>query len=62
MEILLFIMGVFVGIVFLLDYQHTPKCNWCGGRHRGRCMFNPRAGKIFSNCNDGYFDWNNPNV
>ena len=44
------------------DYKNSPYCNWCNSRHYGRCIFNPRAGKIFSNTNDGYFDYNNPNL
>lgn len=43
------------------DYQNDPYCNWCHSRHRGRCMFNPRSGRILANVNDGYFDYNDPN-
>lgn len=53
-----------ITLVFLFgirNYQESPKCKWCNCRHHGRCIWNPRAGRIFSNCNDGHFDWNDPN-
>jgi len=57
------ILGVIILAILLSikDYQNSPKCNWCKSRHYGRCIYNPKAGKIFSNSNDGHFDFNNPN-
>lgn len=42
--------------------QHLMiRCHWCGVKHRGRCIYNPRAGRLFANTNDGYFDYDDPN-
>lgn len=42
-------------------YKNSPHCRWCDSRHFGRCIFNPRSGRIFANVNDGHFDVNDPN-
>ena len=56
---------VFVVVIVIMaeiaDRKTMIKCNWCGVKHRGRCIYNPRAGKFFSNSNDGYFNNNDPN-
>jgi hypothetical protein len=58
---------IFGGIVALVmaanvaAYKQKPLCKWCDVRHYGRCMWNPRAGKVFANVNDGHFDYYNPN-
>lgn len=57
--ILLFILVM--GIVQWRDYKQSPECHWCQSRHRGRCIFNPRAGRVFANTRDGHFDYNDPN-
>lgn len=44
------------------DYQRSPMCGWCNVRHYGRCIWNPRAGRLFANVNDGHYDYNNPNA
>lgn len=60
--------GVLIGAISLIiavgfkEHANNPDCKWCGGRHKGRCMYNPRSGKILANTKDGYFDYNNPNV
>lgn len=41
--------------------QKMPKCKWCDTNHYGRCVFNPRAGKIFSNHTDDFYDYYDPN-
>jgi hypothetical protein len=60
-----FIIGGIIALGFykilVIDYKKSPKCKWCKSRHYGRCMFNPRSGKILANVNDGHFDYNNPN-
>ena len=43
------------------DYKRSPLCRWCQVRHRGRCVWNPRARGIWANTNDGHFDYNDPN-
>ena len=43
------------------DYRNKPMCKWCHSRHRGRCIFNPRAGRVFANTNDGHFNYDDPN-
>ena len=59
------VIGAFgVALVVLvgwLEYRSSPACNWCQSRHRGRCIYNPRAGRLWSNANDGHFDVNDPN-
>lgn len=58
------ISALIVALVLLVqvwDYQNTPMCGWCRVRHRGRCMYNPRAKGIWANVNDGHFDYNDPN-
>ena len=58
------IIGLVIVIVVLCairDYKKSPYCNWCKSRHYGRCMYNPRSGRFFSNCRDGHFDWSDPN-
>lgn len=61
-------ISVLVGFITILiltqirDYKKSPKCKWCGARHYGRCIFNPRSGRIFNNRNDGYYNYNDPNV
>lgn len=49
------------GYVHYRDYKSTPMCHWCNVRHYGRCMYNPRSGKIMANNNDGQFDYYDPN-
>lgn len=65
MEILgILVIIVLIGLVAFVnyrDYKQSPKCKWCGSKHYGRCISNPKSGKIFSNCNDGHFDYNDPN-
>lgn len=58
-----FLAGGFLSIVGVgfKEEATLPDCKWCHGRHRGRCMWNPRSGRVFSNHNDGYFDINDPN-
>lgn len=55
-----FVLGAVV-LSQVYEYRHSPHCSWCNGRHYGRCIFNPRAGRIFANVNDGHFDVNDPN-
>ena len=56
------LMVVFLVIIGqIMDYCRSPLCKWCQSRHRGRCIFNPRSGKLFANTSDGYFDYNDPN-
>jgi hypothetical protein len=43
------------------EYRRSPMCRWCDVRHRGRCIYNPRAGRVFANVNDGHFDYDDPN-
>lgn len=43
------------------DYKRRPMCKWCSVRHRGRCVWNPRSGRVFANTNDGHFDYHDPN-
>lgn len=50
-----------VAAVAVMDYRRSPHCRWCNSRHRGRCIFNPRAGRVFANTNDGHFDYDDPN-
>lgn len=50
-----------VGVAQWIEWRTLPGCAWCGTRHRGRCIWNPRAGRFWSNANDGYFDINDPN-
>ena len=58
------VIGLIVAVVVLVnicDYQNSPMCKWCSVRHRGRCIWNPRAKGIWANTNDGHFDYNDPN-
>jgi hypothetical protein len=43
------------------NYRQSPRCRWCKSRHYGRCIYNPRSGRVFANVNDGHFDYNDPN-
>lgn len=62
MKILFIVLAILVVLKLLVyDYFKSPKCKWCKGRHYGRCIFNPRAGKFLANVNDGYYDYHNPN-
>ena len=62
MRDIIILLGIaLVVLVGIRDYKKSPKCKWCNGRHRGRCIWNPRSGRIFSNHRDGHFDWNDPN-
>jgi hypothetical protein len=61
-------LGIVTAVMVLLivagriyDYKHSPFCNWCQMRHRGRCIFNPRSGRMFANTQDGHFDYDDPN-
>lgn len=58
------------GLVFVLllvvlvqvrEYQQSPLCQWCRSRHRGRCVFNPRSGRLWANANDGHYNYDDPN-
>lgn len=51
----------FVIIYSIYDHKNSPYCKWCESRHYGRCIFNPRSGKIFANTDDDHFDYNDPN-
>lgn len=59
----LILVGVFLVVlaIAVVDYRRSPLCRWCNVRHRGRCIWNPRSGRIFANVNDGHFDYNDPN-
>mgnify|MGYP000588429760 CR=1 FL=1 len=48
-------------IVAWWSYRTSPACSWCRSRHHGRCIYNPRSGRVFANVNDGHFDYNDPN-
>jgi hypothetical protein len=48
-------------VVAWWNYRRSPACLWCRSRHYGRCIYNPRAGRVFANVNDGHFDFNDPN-
>lgn len=53
-----------LALLLLLDSQRReqlPLCRWCNSHHLGRCIFNPRAGRVFANTTDGHFDYNDPN-
>ena len=43
------------------NYRRSPACSWCQSRHFGRCIYNPRSGRVFANVNDGHFDYSDPN-
>ncbi len=60
-EIIIILAFLFLIFISILDYKKSPYCKWCDSRHRGRCIFNPRAGRFLSNINDGKFDFNDPN-
>lgn len=55
--------GVVLAVIAVqvYDYRRSPLCRWCQVRHRGRCIWNPRAGRFFANANDGHFDYDDPN-
>jgi len=59
------LIGILIIALFVLiswrDWHNAPRCNWCGSKHYGRCMFNPRAGKVLANTNDGHFNYCDPN-
>lgn len=57
----LVIMFAILVVSEVVSYRRSPQCHWCQSRHYGRCMFNPKAGRLFANTNDGYFDVNDPN-
>jgi len=48
-------------LAMVYDYRRRPLCHWCDVRHRGRCIYNPRAGRFWANTNDGHFDYEDPN-
>lgn len=52
---------VLVLAVFVADYRRQPHCRWCDMRHRGRCIWNPRSGRVFANVQDGRFNYDHPN-
>lgn len=62
MESLIY-LAVFAAVIALevFQYRRRPMCHWCRCRHRGRCIYNPRSGRVFANVNDGHFDYNDPN-
>ena len=59
--LLMVVLIVVFVVVTVCDYYSQPLCHWCQWRHRGRCIYNPRAGRFFANVNDGYFDYDDPN-
>jgi hypothetical protein len=59
MEIVAFI--VLLSALAYIERRRSPECHWCESRHFGRCIYNPRSGRFWSNANDGQFDNNNPN-
>lgn len=61
-ELVLGLVVVLLVLVQVRDYQRSPLCRWCQVRHRGRCIYNPRAGRVFANTNDGHFNYDDPNV
>lgn len=60
-ELLLALGFLVLILVSIRDYQASPMCRWCQARHRGRCMYNPRAGRVVANAHDGHFDYDDPN-
>lgn len=55
---------IVIGLIALLatiEHYRAPKCGWCRWRHTGRCIYNPRAGRVFANVNDSRFDYEDPN-
>jgi len=61
LALILLSVVLIVGVSEYFDYKRKPMCRWCQSRHRGRCIFNPRAGRFLANVNDGHFDVNDPN-
>ena len=59
--LILVLAFLFLILLEMRDHKKMIQCKWCGCKHFGRCIWNPRSGKVFSNCNDGHFDWNDPN-
>ena len=49
-------------VVLYAQRSKDPLCEWCTRKHKGRCMWNPRSGKILANINDGFYDHENPNA
>ena len=57
------VIALIVAVVVLYAQRSKdPMCKWCTCKHKGRCMWNPRSGKILANINDGYFNYEDPNV
>lgn len=59
-------MEYVIGLLFIVgmnwwNNKTTPLCSWCQCHHHGRCIYNPRSGRIMANVNDGYFDYYDPN-
>ena len=55
------LMVVVVAIVQIAEYRRSPFCCWCRSRHYGRCVFNPRSGRVLANVNDGHFRYDDAN-
>ena len=54
-------VALLVLVLAVVEHRRSPACHWCNWRHRGRCIYNPRSGRVFANVNDGHFDYDDPN-
>ena len=63
LAVTLLVVAMMVLVVWssVREYRNSPMCHWCRTRHRGRCIYNPRSGRMFANTNDGHFDYDDPN-